>query len=205
LTRRSGHAVVLILTVVFASASAREARADFLITPFIGTEFGGKTASPTLLDLDLAAGARHWVFGGSAAWLSDQILGVEADIATVPGFLEQSGQMLSLISGSRVSTLSGNVLIAVPLAVSRDSLRPYALAGLGLIHAATADPVSLNDDHDWPGLQVGGGAIGLITRRAGVRFDLRHTRALSRGVNLRGERSSRLSFWRATVGVTLRY
>jgi hypothetical protein len=203
LTRRSALRALLALALL--AFAAPDARADFLLTPFLGTQFGGKTASSTLLDLDLAAGSRHWIFGGSAAWLSDQFFGVEADFATVPGFLQESGADFSLVSGSRVTTLSGNVIVAVPLAVSRESLRPYVIGGLGLVHASTEDPVGLNEDQDWAGLQVGGGAAGFITRRAGVRFDLRHTRALSRGVNLRGERSSRLSFWRATFGVTIRY
>jgi hypothetical protein len=68
------------------------------------------------------------------------------------------------------------------------------------------DLINLNESgDDWLGLQLGAGAIGLITNRAGVRFDLRHARALSRGTTLRGEQTSKLSFWRATVGVTLRY
>ena len=70
----------------------------------------------------------------------------------------------------------------------------------------TADDfIGLNESGDWLGLQVGAGAIGLISERAGVRFDLRHFRALSRDTTLRGERASKLSFWRASVGFTLRY
>jgi hypothetical protein len=193
---------VLLLTVVCLCAEAPYARADFLITPFVGSAFGGRT---TLLDLDIgAASAKHWTFGGSAAWLSDYVIGVEADFATVPGFFQNSSGT-GLVTGSRVTTLTGNVLAALPLSVSRESLRPYVSGGLGLIHAAAEDLIGLNESGDWLGLQVGGGAIGLITERAGVRFDLRHSRALSRDTTLRGERTSKLSFWRATVGVTLRY
>jgi hypothetical protein len=193
---------VLLLTVVCVLADASYARADFLITPFVGSVFGGRT---TLLDLDTgAAAARHWTFGGSAAWLSDQVLGVEADFATVPGFFQNSSGT-GLITGSRVTTLTGNVLAAVPLSVTRESLRPYVIGGLGLMHATADDLIGLNESGDWLGLHVGGGAIGLITERAGVRFDLRHCRALSRDSTLRGERASKLSFWRASIGVTLRY
>jgi hypothetical protein len=193
---------LLLLAVAALFADASSARADFLITPFLGSTFGGNT---TLLDLDTgAASAKHWTFGGSAAWLSDQILGVEADFATVPGFFQNSSGT-GLITGSRVTTLSGNVLAAVPLSVSRESLRPYVTSGVGLMHATADDLIGLNEAGDWLGFQVGGGAFGLITERAGVRFDLRHCRALSRDTTLRGERTSKLSFWRATVGVLLRY
>jgi hypothetical protein len=194
---------VLLLTAVFLCTGRVDARADFLITPFIGSAFGGRT---TLFDLDIgAASAKHWTFGGGAAWLSDQVLGVEADFAMVPGFFENSS-VEGLITGSRVTTLTGNVLAALPLSVSRESLRPYVTGGLGLIHATAEDFIDLNESGgNWLGFQVGAGAIGLISERTGVRFDLRHSRALSRDTTLRGERASKLSFWRATVGFTLRY
>lgn len=196
------RARIAVLAVLFFCAPVADARADFFITPYLGSEFA---ASTTLLDLDTgAASSKHWMFGGSAAWLSaDRILGVEADFAIVPGFLENGNE---LVTGSRVTTLTGSVIAALPLSVTRESLRPYAVGGLGLIHAPAEDPIGLNDSGgDWLGLQLGAGAIGLITNRAGVRFDLRHMRALSRGTTLRGEQMSKLSFWRATIGVTLRY
>ena len=193
---------ILVLAVLFLCCQVAEARADFFITPFLGSEFAGST---TLLDLDTgAASSKHWTFGGSAAWLSDGILGVEADLSIVPGFFQNSSGT-GLVIGSRVTTLTGSVIVALPLSVTRESLRPYAVGGLGLLHASSEDILSLNESGDWLGLQIGAGAIGLITNRAGVRFDLRHLRALSRDTTLRGEQTSKLSFWRATVGVTLRY
>ena len=193
---------ILVLAILFLCCQVAEARADFFITPFLGSEFAGST---TLLDLDTgAASSKHWTFGGSAAWLSDRILGVEADFSIVPGFFQNSSGT-GLVIGSRVTTLTGSVIVALPLSVTRESLRPYAVGGLGLLHATSEDILSLNESGDWLGLQIGAGAIGLITNRAGVRFDLRHLRALSRDTTLRGEQTSKLSFWRATVGVTLRY
>lgn len=193
---------ILVLAVLFLCCQVAEARADFFITPFLGSEFAGST---TLLDLDTgAASSKHWTFGGSAAWLSDRILGVEADFSVVPGFFQNSSGT-GLVIGSRVTTLTGSVIVALPLSVTHESLRPYAVGGLGLLHVTSEDILSLNESGDWLGLQIGGGAIGLITNRAGVRFDLRHLRALSRDTTLRGEQTSKLSFWRATVGVTLRY
>lgn len=192
----------LLFAALFVCTGGADARADFLITPFVGSVFGGNT---TLLDLDIgAASSKHWTFGGSAAWLSSHVLGFEADFAMVPGFFENSNDT-GLITGSRVTTLSGNVIAAMPLSISRESLRPYVSGGLGLMHVTVEDLIGLNESGDWLGVQVGGGAIGLITERAGVRFDLRHARSLSRDTTLRGDRAPKLSFWRATVGVTLRY
>jgi len=202
LTRLPTLGRILVLAALFLSCHSVEARADFLITPYVGTVFSGST---TLLDLDTgAAASKHWTFGGSAAWLSDRILGVEADFSMVPGFFQNSGGT-GLVTGSRVTTLSGNVIAALPLSVTRESLRPYVVGGLGLLHASAEDLINLNETGNWLGLHLGAGAVGLITNRAGVRFDLRHSLALSRDTTLRGERTSKLSFWRATFGVTLRY
>ena len=203
MTPRPATCRVLILALIFLTALAAGADADLLITPYVGPVFGGNT---TLYDLDVgAATSKHWIFGGSVAWLSDQILGVEGDVATVPGFFENSSGV-GLVLSSRVTTLTGNVIAALPLSVTKESLRPYVIGGLGLLRASAEDRISLNESSsNWWGLQLGGGAVGLISNRAGVRFDLRHARTLSRDMTLRGERTSKLSFWRLTVGVTLRY
>lgn len=183
-------------------SGAADARADFLVTPFFGPVFGGNT---TLLDLDIdAATSQHWVFGASAGWLSDHIIGLEMDFATVPGFFENS-EGSGLVTGSRVTTLSGNVLGTLPLSITHESLRPYVTGGFGLMHASIEDLIGLTESNNLLSFQVGGGAIGFITDRAGVRFEVRYSQALERDFDLRGERGSKLSFWRATIGVTLRY
>ena len=196
------HRRALVLGVALLCGSAHSARADFLVTPFFGTTFGGST---TQLDLEIgAASERHWLFGGSAGWLSDQVLGVEADFAMAPGFFE-SDSGTGLVVSSRVTTLSGNVIATLPLSVTRESLRPYITGGVGLIRASAEDLIGLNETGNWVGLQLGAGAIGMLSDRTGLRFDLRNTRTFNRDNTLRGERTSKLSFWRATVGVTLRY
>jgi hypothetical protein len=54
-------------------------------------------------------------------------------------------------------------------------------------------------------MNLGGGAIGFITARTGVRFEIRHFRSLEREENpFTSESASLLSFWRATVGVVIR-
>jgi opacity protein-like surface antigen len=187
------------------AASAGDARADWLLNPFIGTTFGAETAFITP-DPD-APGAQHWTFGGSGAWLSDNVLGIEADLAFAPGFFEAENAG-NLVTSSGVTTLFGNVVLALPLSVTRDSLRPYVLGGLGLVHVNFEDWVGLVDieSSSSVGLQIGGGALGLITNRTGVRFDLRHVRSLARTTDeLTLERRSQLSFWRASVGVVVRY
>jgi hypothetical protein len=192
-------AVALLLCVC---APATEARADWLITPFIGTSLAGET---NFLVLEEGAGSRM-TLGASVALLTTGIFGVEAEVAHTPKFFEGDDPR-GLVLSSRVTTLGGSLLLAAPLALTRESLRPYLVGGLGLLQARlrhAAGVLPLNEDR--LGLSVGAGAIGFVTDFTGLRFDVRHIKTIS-GPDGRFARAgiSRLSFWRATVGLTIRY
>jgi hypothetical protein len=183
-------------------APAADAHADWLITPFLGTSLAGET---TFLVLERGAGARM-TLGASVALLTDGILGIEADVGHTPKFFEGDDPR-GLVLSSRVTTLGGNVILAAPLGLTRESLRPYLLGGLGLMQARSKDLAGLFPvDEDRLGLSVGAGAIGFVTDFTGLRFDVRHIKAISGADGpLARPGVSRLSFWRATVGLTIRY
>ena len=143
--------------------------------------------------------------GGSAALLDDGMFGIEVDFGYSPRFFERKNSS-GLIARSNVTTLTGNVMVAAPLSVSRDSLRPFVVGGGGLIHigiqdVADAFPVSSNV----VGINVGGGAIGPLTNRTSVRFEMRYFRTVTEDQDAAAFGPSRLSFWRAAVGVFLKY
>ena len=121
---------IAALVALFVGAPSTEARADWLLTPFVGTTFGAET---TVFDPGGGADVKHWTFGINAAFLSDQIFGVETELAWVPGFFEGEDQQ-DLVLESRVTTLFGNVIVAVPLAVTRESLRPSPQPGSRYAH-----------------------------------------------------------------------
>ena len=190
--------VLALLAVAPATASA-----DWLITPFLGTAFGGET---TLLALDNGAGQKKLTFGVGGMLLSDNILGIEGSIGHTPKFF-QGRSAAGLIQTSRVTTLTGSVVIAAPLAVTRESLRPYIVGGLGLMQARASDKAGIFPiEKDFLVVDLGGGAIGLLSPRTGVQFEIRHFKAASGADGpLAREGLSRLSFWRASVGLVLRY
>jgi hypothetical protein len=195
------RARVLLLSLCWTIVPASRAHADWLITPFIGTTFGISTA---FLDFADAASAEHLIWGASGTWLSDGLLGFEGEYAHSPRFFQEDDS--DLVIESQVTTLSGHFILAAPLVVTGDSLRPFVLAGLGLVHSniqPTLPRLGVNDNS--LGLQLGGGAIGFVSNRAALRFDLRHVRTLSRAMTIAGEREAKLSFWRAAVGVAIRY
>ncbi len=51
------------------------------------------------------------------------------------------------------------------------------------------------------GYNVGGGAVGFITRHTGVRFDLRYYSSLSRNENSPAFGPAQLRYWTGAVGV----
>ena len=179
------------------------ASADWLIIPHFGPVFGGNT---TIVDLDQGAGSRKFTFGGSFAWLTDGIVGLEADVGHTPHFFERSSRD-ALVLDSTVTTVTGSVLATVPLSITRESLRPYLVGGVGLMHASSNDAVGIfSFDSNLLAMNVGGGVIGFITPFTGLRFDLRHFRNLvPDGSATTTSGSTRLSFWRASVGVVIRY
>lgn len=196
----SRSARILAALIIWLSPSS--AAADWLLTPFIGSSFAPET---TFLIFEDGAG-RTLTLGGSVTLLSDGILGLEADVGHTPGFFE-GNDPLGLVLTSRVTTLTGSVILAVPLSITRESLRPYFVAGAGLMqarskHAAGLFPV----DRNLLGLNIGAGAIGMVSPRTGLRFDVRYLKAAS-GADGPFARAglSRLSFWRGTAGVVLRY
>jgi hypothetical protein len=186
----------------FLCALPAQAGADWLVTPFLGASFGAET---TFLVFGTGSG-RKFALGGSVTLLGSGVFGVEADVGHTPGFY-QGDDPLGLVLSSRVTTMSGNVIVAAPLALTRESLRPYLVGGLGLLqarsqHAAGLFPV----DENLLSLTLGAGALGMITDRVGLRFDVRNIRAVG-GAEGPFERpgASRLRFWRAATGVALRY
>ena len=104
--------------------------------------------------------------------------------------------------------MTGSVIAAVPQAITGYSLRPYFVGGVGLMHVNSRDIVEFATfDSNLLALNLGGGAIGMLSNRTGLRFDIRQYRNLrpDGSAMTTSGRSTRISFWRATVGVVIRY
>jgi hypothetical protein len=190
-----------VLTGVCLGATGAAADADIIFTPFAGKTFAAQKTLLTTASVD----KQTWLIGGSAAWLTDSVLGAEVDFGYAPNFFE--ADPVRVRGGTNVTSFTGNVLLTLPLSVTRDSLRPYVSAGMGVLHASVEDRADVSTiDRNLLALSVGGGAIGFINNRTGVRFDLRHIRSTSRDVdNATLLTEPRLGFWRATIGVAIRY
>lgn len=207
-TSRFVRRAARVALVAVALAAPAEARADWLLTPFVGWTFAGQTIHP---DPEQGARSSQLLFGGSAGWLADGILGFEAEFAYAPGYFERDDHPTGIVENSHLYTLTGHLIVTLPLTMTRESLRPYVSGGLGVMdgHLEEIGDVNLlpelTDLRASPALTVGAGVIGFVTDRTGVRFDLRHVRSLDRDESpVTGFRGTKLSFWRLTAGVTFR-
>ena len=193
--RRAGVACALLL---FAPTHAS---AEWQIRPFVGATFGGGT---TLVDLDHAAGSPNVVVGVNGALLGD-VIGVDVDFARAPGFFQAGEQ--GLVQRSSVTTLMGNVVVAPPRHLTEYTLGPYFVVGAGLMRARSEDFSNfLSVASTLPAMDVGGGATGFLSKRIGLNWDARYFWNVG-GKDLRGVSfgTEQLSFWRATMGIVIRY
>lgn len=194
------NALVAVAAVAVLALPAT-ARADIFVSPFAGLKFKGDTN-----DLDLGNGAADakLSIGLSGVVLSDKGIGVETEVGYNPRFFERGAG--DLVTRSGVATLFGNLMLALPLSLTRESLRPYAVGGLGWVHASANDQIGFNAvSNDFLGLALGVGAIGFVSDTTGLRFDLRYLKSVSSAdISETTLESARISFWRATIGLVFR-
>jgi len=205
---------VVFLAGSFLFATPSRSAAEWQFTPFLGYTFKGST---TLVDDEFGVNTIHWHLGGSVTLLGDGPLGVEALYVHTPGFFERdesdltAANLQASVIESRTNALMGNAVLTIPRRWNPYGLRPYVSGGLGLMHVTSRDlldvhPIRLN----FLGMNVGGGAVGMLTDRIGVRFDLRYFRKI-RGPDWRSLvpavaiRPLELRYWTTSIGVVVKY
>mgnify|MGYP003453420692 CR=1 FL=1 len=188
---RTNVLAMCVLTAALSTATVREARADWLLTPYLGVTFGG------------SAPEQQVNYGLSAAFLGAGAIGFELDASITPNFFDSDS---GLIDDSNVSTVMANFMLSAP--GSGPSFRPYAAGGFGIMRTKATSLGNVFDlDENSFGVNVGGGVLGQFNERVGVRGDIRYFRSLQDSdssddvdLDLTG-----FNFWRGTLGVTFRF
>jgi hypothetical protein len=200
----------LSLCSILSLATAAPTSAEWHLAPLAGLTFGGKT---TIVDLFQGAGNVHWHFGGAATLIGAGPIGVEALFVLTPSFFEQDLEGISLdpgfiqVTNSRVLALMGNIVIAAPRGWNEYGLRPFLSGGLGLIRTSGTDTLNVFPlRQNGLGYNLGGGAVGFLTDRTGLRFDLRYFRMNPKDnpIPISFEKV-RLSYWTGSVGLVFRF
>jgi len=208
-----------ILLVLMLSALATPARADWLLTPYVGGVFGGAANSFVVTDLDDEFEQR-FTLGGSVSVFVNPIVGFEVDYSMAPNFFQFTGgtgnfDLLDL--DSSVQTLMGNLVLNIPVGGGDGPFRPYVSAGLGSIRTQLRSESDVFDDltSNDTGYNFGAGAHLLAAGRFGVRADVRYFRGFE---SIDDEdpiednpffdqpfANEAFNFWRGTIGLTFRF
>jgi opacity protein-like surface antigen len=200
------HSAILVL---FASiATPTHAAADWLLTPFVGWNFGGAASNEFVDFADEFEQKAN--FGASLTWMGAGALGFEVDLGYTPNFFENTAGTGDFEFGdNNVTTLMGNIVIGIPIGGQHGAgFRPFGVAGLGLIKSKVGDADDFfNVDSTDFGFNLGAGAMFFFSDNIGMRGDLRYFRSLQ-DEELNDDFEFGLAdfrFWRATLGATIRF
>ncbi|HUK37121.1 MAG TPA: outer membrane beta-barrel protein [Vicinamibacterales bacterium] len=195
---------LLLALAVTGISTARASAAEWQFKPFLGATYGGSTTFLFVPQLQSGAPA-HLVFGGSGMFLGE-FLGVEGDFGHTPSFFQDSSNPIQLIADSGVTTVTGNVVLAVPRHLVQYSLRPYIVGGAGVMHVGidyVGNPISTSSTLKT--MDLGAGVTGFLTKHLGVTWDVRYFRSIDRTIETgQSIGSEHLSFWRANMAVAIR-
>jgi opacity protein-like surface antigen len=187
-------AVRLVLAVALVLAAGLPASAQGFINPFIGYDFGGDAGCPEIngcQDKTLNLGVSLGTMG--------HVLGFEEEFAYAKDFFGDAAGL-----SSSVFTLMSNVMLVPKVG----PVRPYALAGLGLIksHIELTPGSLLTSDNNNLGWDVGGGVMAFFGGHVGVRGDIRYFHAFQ-DLKILGFTLSdtKLDFGRASAGLVLAF
>jgi opacity protein-like surface antigen len=207
------------LVLLFVTAMARPASADWLFTPYYGIVFGGAANTVDIDTLDEAFEQRS-TFGGSLSGTANGIFGFEVDFSYSPNFfqLTEGGEDFEFFDvNSSITTLMGNAVVSIPVGgTTGGGVRPYVTGGIGLMRANIGfedlfDDLSTNE----LGMNVGGGVHVFFSDNIGLRGDLRYFRGLGQQDDDDPEEDDDFidedfglddfDYWRGTIGVTFRF
>ena len=201
-SRLSARCRTLIMAALLCGFSAGTARADGLLIPFFGVNFGGDAGS----EFGDALDASRYNWGLSLAWMGAGVIGFEGDFGYSQDFFGKTD-----LGGSSVLTGFGNLLLGVPFGGQQGfGVRPYGLVGIGVIHPegdAFSDQFELSENKvAW---DFGGGVMLFFGSHFGIRGDVRYFRTFEAleilDIELEEEGPGDLDFTRGSFGFVFRF
>ena len=185
------------ILAMFLLVPAVPARADVVLTPYVGSLFGGDMGDSTA------------TFGANAAFMGNGIFGAEIGFNYAPEFVKAS----AINDDIAQMSLMGNLIVGIPIGSTSQGghIRPYITGGAGLFRVSSAesqffDNVTANDF----ALNFGGGVMAFFNEHVGIRTDLRYFRTLTdddpeSGIEDIDFELGDLNFWKWDVGAAFRF
>jgi opacity protein-like surface antigen len=203
--------VTAVVALAASTVAPRSASADWVLTPFVGWNFGGSADVSGNGGLSTVNRFAHKAnFGVSAAYMGKGIVGGEVDFGYSPNFYENTtASGFQFANSNNVTTLTGNLIVGIPAGGHGASVRPYAVGGVGLIRSRVGDAAGLfdvNSKNDF-GFDLGAGVMGFIHENIGLRGDVRYFRTFKGAPSdsATGLAIGNFQFWRASAGVTFKF
>lgn len=192
------------LVTLASAAMPTRASADWLFTPFIGATFGGDAEVGGSGDDFKNKFERRLSYGATLGWMSNGILGFEADFGYSPNFFraDDDSNNFNLVGDGNVTTLMGNLVLGAP----SGAVRPYVSGGVGLLKSKVDDAGQFLDaSRNDLGYDLGAG-LGFYGGNVGLRADVRYFRSLQSNDDDSVDFSlGNFKFWRGTVGVSFKF
>ena len=172
------------------------AAAQTTLTPFTGVSFGGDTID------------NRWVYGGVLGF--GRGAGVDIDFGYSPNFFGTDDPFGELDGKLNITTLMFNIRFGGGKAVG---VSPFVSGGAGLMRASVSSPGDLFDEiarNDFA-INAGGGLVGYFNSHVGLRGEIRYFRSLQGDgdgglvIDPRNFDLGDFTFWRGTVGLSLRF
>jgi opacity protein-like surface antigen len=188
--------IVCILSLFTALVPVSRAHAQGYFSPFIGTTFNTPDVGSVKNGSEKGFGLDLGTFGG--------IVGFEFDVAYFPKVLDN--EVIGL-EKNRVVTVTFNGIVNAPIG----RVRPYGTFGAGYLRLnITGLDASVLPDSSFKqnkfAWSLGGGVFAFFTEGVGIRGDVRYFRAVGfDGVDLGSFNLNQFDFWRASVGLALKY
>jgi hypothetical protein len=171
-----------------------QARADGFVTPWVGSGFGSSISNgQTTVGVDAGA-------------MGAGIIGGEVDFGYSPSFFGTTSDF----GHNSVIDLMGNVIVGIPIGGQvGPGIRPYAVAGLGLIRTQLdgGSFANISSSDNMFGWDAGVGVMGFFGDHFGLQGDVRYLRgthdfnATTRTLDFN---DNMFHFWRASIGVVFR-
>jgi Outer membrane protein beta-barrel domain len=194
-TRVSAIALIAIMI------APMPARADILLIPFFGVNFGGDSGQ----EISEAFDSSQYDWGASIAFMGGGVFGFEGDFGFSPDFYGKTD-----VGGSNVFTATGNLILGIPFGGQQGfGIRPYGLVGAGMLSSKSdfGSGVAEIDENNvtW---SAGGGVLLFFGTRAGLRFDVRYFQTFDDleilGVPI-AQSPGKVDFTRTSLGFVLRF
>jgi Outer membrane protein beta-barrel domain len=182
------------LAVAFLAISAVPARAEGFIVPYLGFNYGGNSNCASLTNCE----EKRTNFGVSIGSMGN-VVGFEQDFGFAKDFF---GKVPG--ADNSVFTLMSNVLIGA----GGGRVQPYGLFGMGLIRPHTSLNVAsalTSFSKNSFGYDYGFGISGYFAHSVGIRGDIRRFKTWGDVPILGGVSEDKLDFWRASLGLALRF